>query len=146
MLRVDRRLLFLIAQVPPGPAECKHLTNSCWPGEAAEEALTSVSFLLFFSLFGAPQGTNWNSSASVFHSAKGRCSRTVPSVCTSIDEHAVLGHLSKWNKLYWFLLLFFAFLAWIEYWTGSFDENLFRLLNEWVTCIPEVVFNQEEQL
>ena len=25
----------------------------------------------------------------------------------------------------------FAFLAWIEYLTGSFDENLFRLLNGW---------------
>lgn len=28
MLWMDRRLLFLIAQVSPGPAECKHLTTA----------------------------------------------------------------------------------------------------------------------
>lgn len=54
MLWMDRRLLFLIAQVSPGPAECKHLTNSCWPGDGAEEALTSVSFLIFLSWLRAP--------------------------------------------------------------------------------------------
>lgn len=38
MLRMDRSLLFLIAQVSPGPAEYEHLTNSCLPGDGAMEA------------------------------------------------------------------------------------------------------------
>lgn len=52
-----------------------------------------------------PQGTACHSSASVLHSAKGRCSRTKLTICTYVDEHVVPGHVSNWNKLYWFLLL-----------------------------------------
>lgn len=130
MLWMDRRLLFLIAQVSPGPAECKHLTNSCWPGAGAGQALTSVSFPLFFPLFGAPQGTDWDSSASVFHSAKGRCSRTR---CVHIHRRTCCSGASiKMEQAILISAPIFAFLAWVEYWTGSFDEYLFGLLNGWL--------------
>lgn len=142
MLWMDRRLLFLIAQVSPGPAECKHLTNSCWPGAGAGEALTSVSFPLFFPLFGPPPGNR------------------LRFLCLSVSlckremfKNPVCAHPST-NMLFWGI--YQNGTSYIDFCSYFCFPSLSRILNrqfwriliwstEWVTCIPEVVFNQEQQ-
>lgn len=132
MLWMDRRLLFLIAQVSPGPAECKHLTTAA--GQELEQRrpwLRSL-FRCSFPCLGPPREQTEIPLPQCFTPQKGEKFKNLAE-CAHIHRRTCCSGASiKMEQAILISAAIFAFLAWKEYWTGSFDEYLFRLLNGWL--------------